>query len=105
VDAAHAFQKIGQPWPMRVTLDVVVNHSGDNWAYPGNVPLFYSNDAQFAFGFWRRPDRPIPIELRDPDWCHRRGQIQDFDAFSEVQHGDFALSSSASRLASARLCS
>ena len=58
VDAAHAYRRNGQPWPMRVILDVVINHSGDNWAYPGDNPYFYSNDQQFPFGFWRRADRP-----------------------------------------------
>src|SRR5579885_841032 len=34
VDAAHNFRRNGQPWPIRIILDVVINHSGDNWAYP-----------------------------------------------------------------------
>src|SRR5262249_40427540 len=54
VDAAHR-----RTSPMRIILDVVVNHSGDNWAYPGGVPYYYSDDTQFPFGFWRREDRPI----------------------------------------------
>ncbi|HEX4803108.1 MAG TPA: alpha-amylase family glycosyl hydrolase, partial [Myxococcaceae bacterium] len=47
VEAAHNFQKNGKPYPIRIILDVVINHSGDNWAYPGNVPFFYFNDQQF----------------------------------------------------------
>src|SRR6266446_63074 len=54
VNAAHVFRRNGQPWPMRVILDVVINHSGDNWAYPGDFPYFYFNDQQFPFGSWRR---------------------------------------------------
>lgn len=88
VNAAHSFKKNGKPWPIRVILDVVINHSGDNWAYPGNNPYFYSNDQQFPFGFWRRTDRPVPTELRNPDWYHRRGEIGNYDADLEVQHGD-----------------
>lgn len=90
VNAAHSFRKNGQPWPIRIILDVVINHSGDNWAYPGDFPYFYFNDMQFPFGFWRRGDRPIPNDLRDPTWYHRRGQIRNYDAYPEVEHGDIS---------------
>src|SRR5919198_757343 len=60
VEAAHNFRKGGQPFPMRVILDVVINHSGDNWSYPGGFPFHYFNDTRFGFGFFRRNDRPIP---------------------------------------------
>ena len=73
---------------MRVILDVVVNHSGDNWGYPGDAPYYYYNDLQFPFGAWRRDDRPIPTELRNPDWYHRRGRIRNYDAYPEAQDGD-----------------
>src|SRR5437667_4735845 len=56
VDAAHARN-------MRVFLDVVTNHSGDNWFYPGDNPYYYSNDLQFPFGGWRLDNRPLPLEL------------------------------------------
>jgi len=88
VDAAHSFQRNGQPWPMRIILDVVTNHSGDNWAYPNDDPYYYFNDTQVPFGFWRRADRPVPLELQNPDWYHRRGQIRNYDAYPEVQDGD-----------------
>ncbi len=90
VAAAHAFKLDGQPWPMRVILDVVINHSGDNWFYPGNVSFAYANDQQFGFGGWRRPDRPIPTELRRPELYHRRGDMRDFDGFPEARHGDIS---------------
>src|ERR1041384_3644422 len=57
VDAAH-----GSATPIRIILDVVINHSGDNWAYPGGYRYFYSGNQQFPFGSWRRPDRPVPTE-------------------------------------------
>ena len=88
VDAAHNFKRSGKPWPLRIILDVVINHSGDNWAYPGDVAYNYSNDQQFPFGFWRKPDRPIPSQLRDENWYHRRGQMADYDHAPENQHGD-----------------
>jgi glycosidase len=86
VEAAHRRDP-----PMRIILDVVINHSGDNWAYPGDAAYFYFEDQQFPFGFWRRNDRPLPVELRDPPLYHRRGQIHSangYDAYPENQHGD-----------------
>ena len=90
VNAAHSFRKDGQPWPIRIVLDVVINHSGDNWGYPGDLSYYYFNDQQFPFGFWRRADRPVPTELRNPDWYHRRGQIRNYDGHPEVEHGDIS---------------
>jgi glycosidase len=82
VDAAHSRN-------MRVFLDVVTNHSGDNWAYPDDNPYFYFNDIQFPFGKFRRPDRPLPKELQNPNFYHRRGQIRNWDDLREAQRGDF----------------
>jgi alpha-amylase len=88
VDAAHARKP-----PMRVILDVVINHSGDNWSYPGGFSYDYSQDQQFDFGGWRRapPDDPVvPTELDQPRLYHRRGQIHGYayDSYPENQHGD-----------------
>jgi glycosidase len=85
VDAAHRRNPA-----MRVILDVVINHSGDNWFYPGNLPYYYYNDMRFGFGGWRRPDRPIPSELVNPDLYHRRGSItgNGWDTLPEMQLGD-----------------
>jgi len=74
---------------MRVFLDVVTNHSGDNWYYQGDVPYYYFDDLQFPFGGWRQDNRPLPQELRNPDYYHRRGQIRNWDVDIEAQHGDF----------------
>lgn len=90
VDAAHAFQRGGTPFPMRVILDVVTNHSGDNWAYPGGFRYAYCNDQQFDLAQWRRPDRPVPVELRNERLYHRRGEIGNWDSYPENQHGDVA---------------
>ena len=90
VEAAHGFQLNRKPYPIRVILDVVVNHSGDNWFYAGgpDTTYNYSNDQQFPFGDWRRGDRPIPKELRDPSLYHRRGNMNNYDNYPENQHGD-----------------
>jgi glycosidase len=83
VQAAHS-----RTPPIRIILDVVINHSGDNWEYPGGFRYFYSSDRQFDFGNWRRADRPIPTELRNDSLYHRRGEMGDYDAYPENQHGD-----------------
>jgi len=86
IEAAHRREP-----PIRVVLDVVINHSGDNWAYPGDHPYLYFEDQQFPLAFWRRDDRPIPIELRNENLYHRRGAISSpagYDTYPENQHGD-----------------
>lgn len=82
VDAAHALD-------MRVFLDVVLHHSGDNWSYPGDHDYYYYQGAIFPFGKWRYEDRPVPTELRNPDLYWRKGQIRNFDNFPETKEGDF----------------
>lgn len=74
---------------MRVILDVVANHSGDNWYYEGRCPYYYCDSQQFPFGGWRSPDRPIPVELRDPSYYHQRGEIRNWDSYPETREGDF----------------
>ncbi len=77
---------------MRVFLDTCANHSGDVWYYPDDKPYFFSDDGRrFPFGGWRSPDYPLPVELRNPEYYNRRGQIRDggWDRFPETQWGDF----------------
>jgi alpha-amylase len=82
VDAAHKLD-------IRVFLDVVLHHSGDNWSYPGDVPYYYYYGARFPLESWRSDDHPIPIELRDPELYGRKGQIQNYDEYPETREGDF----------------
>ncbi|WP_097046914.1 alpha-amylase family glycosyl hydrolase [Flagellimonas pacifica] len=82
VDRAHKLD-------MRVFLDVVLHHSGDNWSYPYDYDYYYFNGLQFPFGEWREKDKPLPIELKDPDVYNRKGQIVNFDVYPETREGDF----------------
>lgn len=82
VEKAHALD-------MRVFLDIVLHHSGDNWSYPNDLPYYYYNGATFPFGDWRHADRPIPIELRDPSLYNRQGRIRNYDSYPETRDGDF----------------
>jgi alpha-amylase len=69
VAAAHA-----RVPPIRVILDVVINHSGDNWAYPPGQGT-YDGGRRYALDHLHRPDRPIPEELRQDRFYHRMGSI------------------------------
>lgn len=82
VDLAHNYD-------MRVFLDIVLHHSGDNWCYPDGHEYHYYNGIEFPFGDWRYTDKPVPIELRNPALYGRKGQIKNFDAYPETQEGDF----------------
>ncbi len=81
---------------MRVYLDAVVNHAGDIFAYPGDFPYFYApgqdgQGTEFMFGSWRKTDRPVPLELKNPNYYFRMGQIREghWDDYPETQNGDF----------------
>jgi glycosidase len=90
VNAAHAYKKNGEPFPIRIILDVVINHSGDNWSYPGGYSYNYCNDQQFPFGFWRDSEKPYPKDLRNPDYYHRKGNMSNYDNGPENQNGDMS---------------
>jgi glycosidase len=83
-----------------VILDVIINHTGDNWAYPGDHPYYYWKDAPgpFEFGRWREgdpapglqgDDAVWPEELQRPECYKRRGQIRDWQDPGEAVNGDF----------------
>ncbi len=85
---------------MYVILDIIINHTGDNWAYPGDYPYYYWKEAPapFDFGFWREVDSAPgfgeddavwPRELQHPDCYKRRGQIRDWSDHDEAINGDF----------------
>ncbi|CAN5626201.1 alpha-amylase family glycosyl hydrolase [soil metagenome] len=94
---------------MYVILDIVINHSGDNWGYIDDKPMPFHETGKHDFGFWRTrdgqrvsmedaatgklgPDDGVwPIELQNPDVYKRRGYIRDFTAAAQEEkvEGDF----------------
>lgn len=85
---------------MVVILDIIINHTGDNWAYPDDQPYYYWHDARgpFKFGHWREVDPSPgfqnddgvwPREIQSPNCYKRRGQIRDWNHSEETIHGDF----------------
>jgi glycosidase len=84
---------------MYVVLDIIINHTGDNWAYKDDVHPTYSHDGtRYDFGYWRSesnddtfgPDDAVwPAELQSPACYKRRGAIRDWNNTDEAIHGDF----------------
>jgi glycosidase len=85
---------------MYVIMDIILNHTGDNWAYPGDFPYYYSREAAapFEFGFWRQNDPAAEFQSDDAVWpaelqrseCYkRRGQIRNWSDTEEAIDGDF----------------
>ena len=74
---------------MKVFLDIVLNHSGNNWYYQGQKQPDYNQDHSYDFGGWRSEELPIPVELRNPEYYKRKGSIVNWDADPETRQGDF----------------
>ncbi len=84
---------------MYVILDIVINHTGDNWAYKDDTyPTYRHDGTQFEFGYWRAehlegeygPDDAVwPAELQSSDCYKRRGGIVNWNDTEESMHGDF----------------
>jgi glycosidase len=95
----HALVRDAHARGMYVILDIILNHTGDNWAYPGDFPYYFSQQAgAFEFGFWRENDPSPGLQLGDAVWpeelqrpeCYKRhGQIRDWSNPQEAIDGDF----------------
>lgn len=92
VRTAHALD-------MRVILDIIINHTGDNWAYKDDAePTYVEGGAPYPFGFWRtegsdtleQDDAVWPAELQSPECYKRRGRIVNWDDLEEARNGDFS---------------
>ncbi len=94
IDAAHEKG-------LRVILDVVHNHTGNNWSYKGfekgNFPKY--NPKGYPFGKWQTKsgkgkietmeDGVWPAEFQNPAWYWRKGAITNWDNYPEFEEGDF----------------
>ncbi len=83
-----------------VIQDIIINHTGDNWAYPGGHPYYFWQESPgpFDFGYWRevnsssgfqKDDAVWPVELQSPDAYKRRGEIRNWSNSYEAVNGDF----------------
>lgn len=85
---------------MYIVLDIIINHTGDNWAYPEGERYYYWKDAHepFKFGYWREADPAPGLQCEDAVWpgelqheqCYkRRGEIRNWYDREEAVNGDF----------------
>jgi glycosidase len=94
---------------MYVILDIVINHTGNNWAYDlpqeGKGPIPFNGSGKHNFGFWRYWEHPDsrfpegtkiglddavwPEEFRNREWYARRGEICHRGNPEEARSGDF----------------
>jgi glycosidase len=84
---------------MYVILDIVINHTGDNWYYKDDAhPLYEHSGRQYEFGAFRaehppaeysRDDAVWPAELQSIDCYKRRGAIVNWNDMDESVNGDF----------------
>lgn len=82
IDAAH-------DKGLRVVLDCVINHSGNNWRYRKGDTVEYQEGKVHDFGSWRDLRYPVPSELKNPAFYHRKGMIRNWDRHPETTEGDF----------------
>ena len=91
VDLVSAAHDIG----LRIILDIVFHHSGNNWLYDGptDLPPYDAYPSQYEFGNWRNdhglPTSPgavltendgvWPLEIQDPNCYMRAGITEDLN--------------------------
>lgn len=94
---------------MYVILDIVLNHTGDNWGYEGDFPpgkaaTSFKADGQYPLWKWRSgtgapiarseiadsDDAVWPEEFQNENWYERRGRIGHggWDIPEVYRHGD-----------------
>jgi len=83
---------------MFVICDIILNHTGDNWAYPHDAIYKYFLGTKYDFGFWREVnpaqefqehDAVWPEEFQDIEGYKRRGKIMNWNDRQEAIDGDF----------------
>jgi glycosidase len=86
VDLVEASHAVG----IRVILDVIFNHSANNWVYGGgeNLPPYRSYPDQLTFGQWRNsygvPESAAPVEDNAGIWPV---ELQDANAYMRAGLG------------------
>jgi glycosidase len=88
---------------MYVIIDVVLNHTGDNWEYASGQGREFSKNGKLRFGNWRDSkgellshtarglgpeDAVWPIEFQTSDCYHRLGAIDDYEDEYQTRMGD-----------------
>lgn len=83
---------------MAVIMDIVINHTGNNWDYADGQGYTYDGARQWDFGRWHKTtkgkalgpnDAVWPVEFQNPDWYKRHGAIQNWMDPDQFINGDF----------------
>ena len=83
----QALVKEAQELGLRVIMDVVLNHTGDNWSYKEKRTP-YRKRKPYTFSHWHSEDKPRPLALRNEALYSKRGQIVHWDRYPESWDGD-----------------
>lgn len=89
VDAAH--QK-----GIRIILDIIFNHTGFNWVYPGGVaePPFRHFPEHYGFGSWLgRNGEPVGTSVADIEQGVWPEELQDIACYTRAGKGDLGAGS------------
>lgn len=88
VDAAHAAG-------LRVILDVIFNHTGNNWVYPGDVdkPPYQHWPAHYAQGKWRMGDDGLAVAIGGVDDGVWPEELQDDGHYTRAGEGSLSAGS------------
>ncbi len=76
---------------IRIILDIIFNHSGFNWIYPGGVetPVFKPFPQRYDFGSWLgQAGQPIGVTIRATDEGVWPQELQAPDCYSRAGLGD-----------------
>lgn len=83
---------------MAVIMDIVINHTGDNWDYADGQGDHYDGAHQYDLGRWHKTsegeelgddDAVWPVEFQNPDWYKRHGAIENWMDPDQFTNGDF----------------
>ena len=76
---------------MYVILDIVINHTGDCWGYPGDEVLPFNLEGRYDFGFWRtrsKGDLDAGDEFGEGEDFVSRPGMSSIDEFEEAEEFD-----------------
>lgn len=79
--------RVAHEMGFKIYLDVVLNHTGNNWSYEMMYPIF-KKGRQYTFGKWRYDDLPQPSSLRSIECYSRKGSIVDWEDLEAQYSGD-----------------
>jgi len=84
-EAAHA-------GGLRIILDIIFNHTGENWVYPDVVPggkyTPHYTTERYPFGAWRGPEGEDVATIQGPDDGVWPDELQDQDDYTRAGAGN-----------------